>query len=225
MPVHIDQLIRSRRKTIALIVERDGTVIVRAPLRTPEKLIRDFVESKAGWVKDKQVEAQKYPLVPEKQYKSGETFLFLGQAYPLEIVTSQKSHLVFDDKYKLAQNAVPKAKLAFTRWYKAQALKMLTERVEFYARKHGFKVQKIRISSARTRWGSCSSKGTLSFTWRLVMAPLIVIDYVVIHELVHLKIKNHSKKFWLALGGIMPEYKSHVQWLKKNGKYLNLDGT
>jgi predicted metal-dependent hydrolase len=225
MSVHIDKLIRTRRKSIALIVQRDGSVIVRAPLRTSEKLIRDFVESKAEWVIEKQEQAKKYADVPLKLYENGETFLFLGQAYPLEIVSGQKILLSFSDKFNLAKNAASKAELVFTQWYKTQAKRIMTERVKYYAGLYGFKYQKIRISSARTRWGSCSSKGTLSFTWRLVMAPLIVIDYVVIHELVHLKVKNHSRKFWLAVSEIMPDYKKHVEWLKKNGKFLNLDGT
>jgi len=111
---------------------------------------------------------------------------------------------------------------AFEQWYKAQALKVLSERVRYYAAKHGFQPGRIRISSARTRWGSCSSKGTLSFTWRLVMAPLEVIDYVVIHELVHLKVKNHSKTFWGSVAALMPDYKKYVAWLKKNGSFLTL---
>jgi len=78
----------------------------------------------------------------------------------------------------------------------------------------------IRISSARTRWGSCSSRGTLSFTYRLVMAPPDVVDYVVLHELVHTQIHNHSKTFWNKVAKLMPDYKPRLAWLKKNGKYL-----
>ena len=99
---------------------------------------------------------------------------------------------------------------------------MLTERVEFFAHAQGFKVKKIRISSARTRWGSCSAKGTLSFTWRLVMAPPDVIDYVVVHELCHLKELNHSKAFWAQVEAILPDYKTRRKWLKDNGAKLHL---
>jgi predicted metal-dependent hydrolase len=94
--------------------------------------------------------------------------------------------------------------------------------VNLYAAQYGLRYEKIRITSAQTRWGSCSPKGTLSFTWRLVMAPLEVIDYVVIHELAHLRVKNHSKTFWAEVESMLPDYTRHVAWLRKNGKFLTL---
>ena len=123
---------------------------------------------------------------------------------------------------KLSRDALPKAPLVFKNWYRQQAAKILAERSQWYASRHGFAYQKIRISSALTRWGSCSSKGTLSFTWRLVMAPIPVIDYVVVHELVHLQVKNHSKEFWGRVELIMPDYKQKIKWLKENGHLLRL---
>jgi hypothetical protein len=99
---------------------------------------------------------------------------------------------------------------------------VFTERVEWYAEEYGFEVKKIRISSARTRWGSYSQTGTLSLTWRLVMAPLDVIDYVVVHELCHLREMNHSKAFWEQVEAILPDYKQRRKWLKDNEKLLVL---
>lgn len=122
----------------------------------------------------------------------------------------------------MAKSALPKAEEAFIRWYKGQAVPVLLEHVLLCARRYGFTYPKIRISPARTRWGSCSSTGTLSFTYRLVMAPPEVIDYVVIHELAHTQVKNHSQTFWRRVGEILPEYKQYVRWLKTNGKHLTL---
>ncbi len=99
---------------------------------------------------------------------------------------------------------------------------MLKQQVSYYATKHGFEFKKIRISSARTRWGSCSTLGTLSFTWRLVLAPLDVLDYVVVHELCHLSELNHSKKYWGLVEEILPDYKARRTWLKENGGRLKL---
>jgi predicted metal-dependent hydrolase len=222
MSIQIDQFIRSRRRTIAIQVRPDGQIWVRAPLRAPERLIREFVESKAGWIRRKQAEALKHAPATAKHFGVGERFLFLGREYPLVVVEKQRVALTFEGRFILSQKALPRAAQAFEQWYKAQALKVLSERVGYYAARHGFEPGRIRISSARTRWGSCSSKGTLSFTWRLVMAPLEVIDYVVLHELVHLKVKNHSKTFWGSVAALMPEYKRHVAWLKKNGTLLTL---
>jgi hypothetical protein len=127
-----------------------------------------------------------------------------------------------DGSFKLTKSAHSKAESVFITWYRGQARMVLTERVDFFAREHAFKIGKIRISSARTRWGSCSSKDTLSFTWRLVMAPLDVIDYVVVHELCHLKEMNHSKAYWAQVEAILPDYKRRRKWLKDNGGKLRL---
>jgi predicted metal-dependent hydrolase len=221
MSIPIDRLVRTRRKTIAIVVERDGKLTVRAPLRMADVHIREFVEAHSDWILKNQAKARLSAPPPQKQYIPGETFLYLGRPYPLTIIPRQRPALTFDGSaFRLAQSALPKAEEAFARWYKKQALEVFTERVELLSGRYGFTYQKIRISSARTRWGSCSSKGTLSFTWRLVLAPLEVADYVVIHELVHTKIKNHSKTFWARVGELLPDYKTCVRWLKKNGRSL-----
>jgi predicted metal-dependent hydrolase len=221
MPIPIDKLVRSRRKTVALILERDGRLTVRAPLHLSAPRIQEFVESRTDWIAKNRARLQAAPLAPAKSYADGEIFVYLGQAYPLIVVPFQHPALTFDGaSFRLAKSALPKAAELFERWYKQQARLFLTGRVLALATKHAFRYQKIRISSARTRWGSCSSRGTLSFTYRLVMAPPDVVDYVVMHELVHTQIHNHSKTFWNKVGELMPDYKPRLAWLKKNGKFL-----
>ena len=219
--IEINKLVRSRRKTLSLIVEPDGTLTVRAPLRMKESDIRSFIEQKKAWIKRKQVKAREEAL-PVRLYMDEERFWYLGKEVPLRIVPDGNPALVMEKSFKLTESAQPQAESIFTAWYKKQARKVITERVELFARQHGFKVKKIRISSARTRWGSCSQKGTLSFSWRLVMAPLNVIDYVVVHELCHLKEMNHSKTFWVQVETILPDYKTRRKWLKNHGKKLIL---
>jgi predicted metal-dependent hydrolase len=137
------------------------------------------------------------------------------------LVPARRPALTFDGvSFCLAKSSLPKAAEAFENWYKQQARLFLSERVSALAAEYGFRYQKIRISSARTRWGSCSSLGTLSFTYRLIMAPTQVVDYVIVHELVHTRVRNHSKTFWNKVGQLMPDYKSRLAWLKKNGKFL-----
>jgi predicted metal-dependent hydrolase len=221
MSIPIDRLVRSRRRTVALVIERDGSLTVRAPLRMAEGRIRDFVESHAGWIVKNQARVRAALPAAPKQFVEGETFLFLGREYPLTIVPRQRPALTFDGTaFRLAKSALPRAEEAFIRWYKEQAAALLFERVRMLGEMYGFRHKKLRISSARTRWGSCSSLGTLSFTYRLVMAPPEVVDYVVLHELVHTQVRNHSKTFWNRLGALMPDYKTRLGWLKKNGKYL-----
>lgn len=218
------RLIRSRRRTIALIVQKDGALVVRAPLRAPEKLIQQFVDSKAGWVRRQQARAAQVARAVERQYVDGEEFPYLGRSHPLKIVPPRRAALILRDCFELSRSARPRAEAAFVRWYKARAAEILPERVALLAARHGYRPGKVRISSARTRWGSCSPQGTLSFTWRLVMAPPAVIDYVIVHELVHLEIRNHSPKFWARVGERMPGYEAHVAWLRKNGRFLTLGG-
>lgn len=222
MPVRVDQIVRSKRKTLALIVKPDGSLIVRAPLRTSEKVIREFVEHHTEWVKKKQAEAlASLPPAP-RQYVPDEMFMYLGNAYRLEVVRGQQKPLLFDGNFKLAESAQGNAKLVFERWYRAQAKQILTERVNLYASQYDFQYKKVGITSARTRWGSCSANGSLNFSWRLILAPLEAVDYVVLHELVHTVFHNHSKRFWKRVETIMPDYKECRRWLRKNGPQLML---
>ena len=214
------QLIRSKRKTLALIVKPDGSVLVRAPMRTSRVVIEEFVGKNIRWIEKQQAKALAARPPSARNYMSGETFLYLGGMYPLEVVEGQREPLRLHETFKLAASRQDEAASAFERWYREQARKVITERVEFFAQQYGFRYKGIRITSARTRWGSCSAVGALSFSWRLIQAPLAVVDYVVIHELVHTVIHNHSKKFWQRLETILPEYHEHRRWLREHGRGL-----
>lgn len=219
--IQIDKLVRSKRRTLSLIVETDGTLTVRAPLRMKAADIHRFIEQKADWIRRKQGRAQK-EAIPPHQFAEGETFPYLGKEVPLHLVPGPQPALKMDRTFKLAKSAQPRAAAVFEAWYKKQARSVLAERVNFFARRYVFDVEKVRISSARTRWGSCSAKKTLSFTWRLVMAPPEVVDYVVVHELCHLRELNHSPAFWAQVEAILPDYKARRKWLKQHGAKLHL---
>jgi len=221
--IKIDQLIRSRRKTIALIVQLDGRLAVRAPLRATKRQILDFVERKSAWIRSKQELALKSSSITKpKEYVSGESFWFLGQTYRLQIVENAGQLLSLNHCFCLDRDALPQAQKVFIQWYRQQARRVISERLAWYASRYGYSYRQIKITSARTRWGSCSSKRTISFTWRLVMAPLPVIDYVVVHELAHTSVKNHDKAFWSKVKAILPGYPQQAAWLKTNGALLFL---
>jgi len=139
MPVKIDQFVRSRRRTIAIQIRPDGTVIVRAPLRATEKQVREFVESKAGWIERKRSEARQHAALPARQFQMGERFLFLGEEYPLILVNGQRPALRFDGQFALSRGALSRARQVFEKWYKAQALRVLSERVGYLSTKHNFR--------------------------------------------------------------------------------------
>jgi predicted metal-dependent hydrolase len=222
MPIEVNQIIRTKRKTLALIVKPDGSLVVRAPLRTPERSIWEFIQNHADWIEKKKAEALAALPPAPRQYVAGELFMYLGNAYSLEIARGQKTALVLEETFKLAEASQSNAKVAFDRWYRAQARQILNDRVNLYANQYNFQFKKIGITSARTRWGSCSPNGSLNFSWRLIMAPIEAIDYVVVHELVHTIFHNHSKRFWKKVEKIMPDYKERRKWLAKNGPGLML---
>jgi len=157
MPLSIDQIIRSKRRTVALIVESDNSVTVRAPMKASNKLILQFVEKHARWVEKKQAEIRAAVPVQPKQYLPGESFMYLGRSYPLEIVQDQKRKLDLEDCFRLAESMQASAEMVFQGWYRREAKRIITGRVQHFAEKHQFQYKNLRISSARTRWGSCST--------------------------------------------------------------------
>ena len=218
MPVSIDRIIRSKRRTVALIVEYDGSVTVRAPMRLSESAIREFAEKHIDWVVKKKAEMRTMIPPQQKQYQPGETFLYLGKEYPLEVVPGQHTKLILDDRFKIADSILDKAELVFQSWYRQQAKLWIIERVKFFAELHQLPYEQIKITSARTRWGSCSPKNTLSFSWRLMLTPPEVIDYVIIHELAHTVHHNHSKRFWSLVEKFLPDYKARRKQLRQYGQ-------
>jgi predicted metal-dependent hydrolase len=130
---------------------------------------------------------------------------------------------VLNGAFLLAARQREKARAVFENWYRQQAAQVIKPRTSDLAEQNGFQFQIIRINGAKTRWGSCGPKGSLNFSWRLVMAPPEIIDYVIIHELVHLRVRNHSKRYWAAVNQIMPDFKQRRAWLQKNGYQLSLD--
>jgi predicted metal-dependent hydrolase len=217
MPV----IIRSHRRTIALIVENDGSVIIRAPYRLSRTVIDKFFEDHADWIREKQ-NLVKLNNPPPHRFVDGEIFYFLGKEYPLKIVTDQSVLLHLEGEFLLHEKAIPNATAIFTDWYREQAFEVIGDRLTQLARHFDINYKKFRISNARKRLGSCSNRGTLSFTWRLILAPIEVIDYIIIHELTHISIPNHSKQFWNQVKQYMPDYSIHKSWLKSHGKRLIL---
>jgi predicted metal-dependent hydrolase len=222
--IRIDHLLRSKRRTIALEIDQQGQLIVRAPRHTPDAEILSLVNAKRGWIIKKQALARQRALeAPPRQFIPGEEFLYLGKTYPLEFVDAGKPHLVLNGAFQMSARKKSAARDVFEKWYRRQAALVIKPRTQTLAEQHGYRPAIIRINGARTRWGSCGPKASLNFTWRLVMAPPQVIDYVIVHELVHLRIRNHSRQYWGTVSRIMPDYKQHLDWLNDSGHLLTID--
>lgn len=221
-PIAIEKIIRSKRKTIALVITQDAALIVRAPLFTPREYIENLVRKKSAWIKQKIRDVKKRPDLVEKEFVNGEGFLYLGKTYKLQIIEDNLLDIEISDKLCISRRLLPDARNHLKDWYKAEAEKKIIERCAYYTKITGYVPNTVKISNAERRWGSCTSKGTLNFSWRLIMAPLEIIDYVVVHEMIHLNQSDHSKVFWNKIRSILPDYEKRKVWLKENEKLLIL---
>jgi hypothetical protein len=217
---------KKRRKTLSLNLRKDGSIVIQAPWNMPKSEIDNFFYRKKDWVGRKIRESEEIQTgVSPKRFLPGEVFLFLGFSYPLMVDDRNNDGLPLlfsGHEFILNRNHLHRARVLFTEWYQEKAREYIEGKVYQYSRFLGLYPGRVRIGNAKSRWGSCSHNNYLTFTWRLIMAPGQVIDYVVIHELAHVKEKNHSKKFWDLLEKTIPDYRRRRLWLKENGHLLTV---
>jgi len=223
MTITIDKLIRSRRRTIAIEISHDAELIVRVPNRVAFRHVEKFVNEKKDWILSKQeLLRTKKSQVKNKKFETGDTFLFLGEKYFLSVIENVTKKLELGDQFILSSKYQEKAKDLFEKWYKKKALEIFLDRAGNIARENDLSFTKIKINSAKHRWGSCTSEGNINLCWRLIMAPIEVVDYVIAHELAHLVHRNHSRRFWAKVLKMHPTYKKDRKWLKDKGHILVL---
>lgn len=218
---------RKRKKTLSLQIGSNADITVYAPYFTPVAEIERFVEEKRNWI-DRALRSHELQssLYQEKTYETGEEFYYLGRSYPLETGFDplENTGVFFrSDRFILncPDNGAMK-KYYFTLWYQKKAREHISVRVEHFSRELNLRPRGVRITSARSRWGSCSEDNSLAFSFRLMMAPPQVIDYVVVHELMHIRQKNHSSKFWRLVIEAMPDSMAHRRWLREHQEMLKL---
>ena len=212
----------SKRKTLTITVERDRSVVVKAPTGTSLEKINAIVESRKLWLYEKTNHEQKYhpPLPPGKELISGESLPYLGRSYRLELSDSIKEIQFISNRF-----LVPKAQAnhrgdIFKNWYIKKAEEKILPRVQFHAKRMGPEFNLAQITDSKYHWGSCTPKNNLNFNWRLVKAPMFVIDYVIVHELAHLIEPNHTPRFWNIVKAQLATMEKAKQWLKDNGELL-----
>ncbi len=215
------KIIKSLGKKITLKIDETGELIVRSPAFVSKKKVQEFIEKNKEWIAEKKDEA----IEKIKEFREWEKFYFFWQEY--ELVFDDVSEDIYYDGMKLylhkRHKVVIKEKLI--EFYKKEAKKYIVPRVREIASKNWLDYNIVKITSAKSRWGSCTNKKNLNFTYRLIMAPTRSIDYVIIHELAHLKHMDHSKKFWdyvqeLSSSMYPWSYKINEQWLKQNGSKI-----
>jgi hypothetical protein len=220
--IPVEKIIRSRRRTIALVITPDGQLIVRAPVRATAAMIKEVIREKQSWIRKKIAGIKQRPQAIDHTYEEGEIFFFLGRAYPLQIVDSGKAAIERTDRLCISRTVIPDIRNLLKRWYMEEAHKEIHSRCMWFSMTTGYTPKSIRITDACRRWGSCTHKGGLNFSWRLIQAPLEIVDYVIVHELVHLRQPDHSKKFWAGVREIMPDYERRREWLRENERLLRI---
>jgi hypothetical protein len=218
------RVIYSDRKTISIAVERDRSVVVRAPLGTSEDKIRQTVEAKKLWLYEKINHVQKYPSrQTRKEFVTGETLMYLGRYYRLEITDDDEPGVRFQSRFYISRKHQARAAKLLRVWYMERARAKLTPRIRAFAESMGVAHRQILVSDLKYRWGSCTPKGNLNFNWRIVKAPMFVIDYLIVHELAHLLEPNHSPEFWNIVAVQTPRYEVARTWLREHGAELEED--
>lgn len=216
----------TRRKTLSITVERDSSVVVHAPEGMDAERIKRAVETKRAWLYEKIHHPQKLrepPHLPGKELVSGESILYLGRHYLIEIVDRDGYAIEFRNRFIVPRARADSRTEVFREWLKARAGEQIIPLVRKRARALGVTCQEVKITDGHYRWGSCTPGGNLNFNWRLIKAPIFVIDYVVTHELAHLIEPNHTARFWNIVRTQVVHLDKAKDWLKQNGRLLEQD--
>ena len=219
-----------RRKTVAIQIYPDGRVIVSVPVRVSDQKVQEFLAAKHTWIlKTLQKFSTLGPIRPARKFENGESYSYLGQEKTLKLLRGgirkpeiNEQHLhVFLPAQGSPEREADRIKSSLEKWYQAEAQKICAARVSYFSAFMGVTPKSIQIKNYKTRWGTCKSTGEISFNWRLAMAPLPLLDYVVVHELAHLKHHNHGPKFWKFVREYYPspeKAKKELQALDHRGE-------
>jgi predicted metal-dependent hydrolase len=214
------ELIYKKRKTVGIYIDLYGNVEVQAPKGTSVESVLQLLEDKWDWAQQRIKEMKDRTLEPkEKVYEHGESFLYLGNTYPIQItqdINTTQDNVVFDGEtlhIYVKQLEDERIKQALKRFYYQQCKALVVRSIQSYQSNFKVKPRSIRISDNNSNWGTCDSKLQLTFNWKLAMAPLTVIDYVVVHEMCHMVHLNHDRSFWRLVGKILPDYEQQENWL------------
>lgn len=227
-------------KNISIRILNPLEIIVTAPTLVDQRYLDEVILKKAPWIlKQLHTLAQRpEPPIPIS-FQSGDTIHYLGEPYTLIVkikgadeLSSSRRAVSLERNDRIFYLSMPQhltdtispsiARDIFKQWYIKNGNQVLIERLELYCPAMGVRPLKICLKEQKRRWGTCTGKGAIYLNWRLMMAPLSIVDYVLVHELAHLKHPNHSKQFWSFVESILPDYKLRKAWLRNNGNQLSL---
>ena len=208
-----------RRRTLSLTVDRAGELVAYAPMETSAEELSRWIHAKLLWVHQKLVLKQETaPRLRAPEYISGEAFCYLGRRYRLKLVGRQEQPLLFDGTQFTLRREIRAAEPHFRRWYIATGTDWLKRRVEALSARTGSMPKRVEVRDLGFRWGSCGKGGVLYFNWKVLQLPIRLVDYVIVHELIHLREGHHGRAFWHALSRAMPDWKKRKEVLAGQAK-------
>ena len=216
-------IIYSKRRTVNIEFKNKQIITVRAPKNYPKERIEDIVEKKKLWIY-KQLKKNSFRTYNnKKEFITGETLLFLGKGYELQVTENEFRGIRFNGAFQISKKSRRQAKSIFRQWYRQQAKEVFSHKINLFAKALGVAINRVIIRDMRVSWGSCSPNGTISLNWKLIKAPHFVIDYIIVHELAHLIELNHTQKFWDLVSVLVPRYQKAKSWLSSHGYLLEID--
>ena len=215
---------RSQRKTLSIYLERDGSICVLAPEGFTDEMIQDIVRQKSYQLYKYLAEREELTATRTfREIASGESFLYLGRNYRLRFIDEQNVPLRLKDGYFLLRRQDQgRAQEVFKEFYRQKGQQRIADRVNYFKQVMGVDTATIRVMELQNRWASCSANGDLNFHWKCMMAPLTILDYIIVHEMAHLRHDNHSEAFWNEVDKILPDYRERKTWLRFNGAGMDL---
>lgn len=229
------KIIRTNRKSIGIIIDENSNIIVRASIEVSKDKIEEILHEKSKWILSKLKKMKDIKPAPKaKEYMTGEKLAYLGRKYRLKVEKSEDLKKVevklyqgtFYIKYPIRLDdeteRIAAIKKALALWYRKHAEIKINERVLKYKKVLDVNPNKIVIKKQNKRWGSCSSNQNINFNWKIIMAPMSVVDYIVVHELTHLIFSDHSREFWDTVRSIIKDADEKKEWLRVNGNQLIL---
>ena len=218
--IEIDELVRSKRKTLSVSVNSLGKVTVRAPMRATQEQIERFVATHAQWIEKKKSVAKASGVQLPENGLAGYKLLLLGDSYELRLYA--QTRVALDGENKILYLPEKNAEKRLIAWLKDNALRICTQAVEKQAERMGVCPASVSVTSARSFWGICTAKNELRFSYRLLYVPKEVFEYVIVHELAHIRYKNHSRSFWNEVAKYQPNWKEKRAYLKAHALLMRV---
>jgi len=221
---------RSARRRSVSIEGRAGKVVLRAPMAVADSVLLTFLAQKADWVRRKIAEQQvSVNAVPTRIYEAGARVPFMDQELTLVIGMGSTAavkrvdnnlHVLLSSRSSQAREQ--QIKRLVSRWYQQQALIVLTQKTQQLCQRMALVCTQVTIKATRSKWGHCTSAGAIQYNWQILLAPEAIVDYLVAHEVSHLRHHNHSAEFWALVASVCPDFKQQRQWLKQQSAHLAL---